>query len=60
MFEGVRKLPAGSRLVCENGKLGEPERYFELRFDHTRSGSFRDLTRVARPSRTTVGPGAGC
>jgi asparagine synthase (glutamine-hydrolysing) len=31
-------------LVCENGKLGEPERYFELRFDQTRSGSFRDLT----------------
>ena len=43
-FEGVRKLPAGSRLVWEDGNFGEPERYFELRFDQTQSGSLAELT----------------
>ncbi len=43
-YEGVYKLPAGSRLVCENGVVGEPERYFDLRFDQTRGGSFAELT----------------
>ena len=43
-FEGVRKLPAGHRLVCEGGRVGEPERYFELRFDQTRAGSLAELT----------------
>ena len=43
-FVGVRKLPAGSRLVCEGGRVGEPERYFRLRFDQTRSGSLAELT----------------
>jgi asparagine synthase (glutamine-hydrolysing) len=43
-YEGVRKLPAGCRLVCENGVVGEPERYFDLRFDRPRQGSLRDLT----------------
>ena len=43
-FMGVRKLPAGSRLVCEGGRVGEPERYFRLRFDQTRSGSLAELT----------------
>jgi asparagine synthase (glutamine-hydrolysing) len=43
-FLGVRKLPAGSRLICERGRIGEPERYFELRFDRPRSGSLAALT----------------
>ena len=43
-FEGVRKLPAGCRLVCEAGSIGEPERYFELRFDQPMTGSFAELT----------------
>ena len=43
-YEGVRKLPAGSRLVCENGRIGEPERYFELRFDRPIQGSLPELT----------------
>jgi asparagine synthase (glutamine-hydrolysing) len=43
-FDGVRKLPPGCRLVCENGRVGEPERYFELRFDQPTSGSLPELT----------------
>lgn len=43
-YEGVRKLPAGCRLVWENGVVGEPERYFDLRFDRPRHDSLRDLT----------------
>jgi len=43
-FEGVRKLPAGCRLICEDGAIGEPERYFRLRFDHPISGSLPELT----------------
>ncbi|MFW2387000.1 MAG: asparagine synthase (glutamine-hydrolyzing) [Polyangiales bacterium] len=43
-YEGVHKLPPGSRLVCENGRIGEPERYFELRFDRPISGSLPELT----------------
>lgn len=43
-FERVHKLPPGFRLVCENGKIGEPERYFELRFDQPTSGSLPELT----------------
>jgi asparagine synthase (glutamine-hydrolysing) len=43
-FEGVHKLPAGCRLVCEAGRIGEPERYFQLRFDQPASGSLADLT----------------
>jgi asparagine synthase (glutamine-hydrolysing) len=43
-FEGARKLPPGCRLVCEAGRVGEPERYFELRFDRTRAGSLPELT----------------
>jgi asparagine synthase (glutamine-hydrolysing) len=43
-FEGVRKLPAGHRLVCENGVIGEPESYFTLRFDDVREGSIEGLT----------------
>jgi asparagine synthase (glutamine-hydrolysing) len=43
-FEGVRKLPPGCRLVCENGRVGAPERYFELRFDQPTTGSFEELT----------------
>jgi asparagine synthase (glutamine-hydrolysing) len=42
-FEGVSKLPAGCRLVCEAGRLGEPERYFQLRFDQPATGSLREL-----------------
>ena len=47
-FEGVRKLPPGCRLVSENGRLGAPERYFELRFDRPVAGSFEDLTEQLR------------
>jgi asparagine synthase (glutamine-hydrolysing) len=43
-FEGVRKLPAGYRLVCEAGHIGEPERYFRLRFDRPVIGSLAELT----------------
>ena len=43
-FEGVHKLPAGCRLICENGKIGAPERYFELRFDQPTTGSLPELT----------------
>ena len=43
-FEGVRKLPAGCRLVCENGSIGEPERYFELRFDQPITGPLPEFT----------------
>ncbi len=44
-FEGVRKLPAGFRLVCERGKVQEPEPYFTLRFDEPHGGgSLEDLT----------------
>ncbi len=37
-FEGVKKLPAGHRLVCEAGVFHEPERYYRLRFDEPRDG----------------------
>ena len=43
-FEGVYKLPPGCRLVCENGRIGQPERYFELRFDQPSTGSLPELT----------------
>jgi len=43
-FEGVRKLPAGCRLICEAGRIGEPERYFQLRFDRPATGSLAELT----------------
>ena len=43
-YEGVYKLPPGCRLVCEGGRIGEPERYFELRFDRPASGSLPELT----------------
>ncbi|MGB5193337.1 MAG: asparagine synthase (glutamine-hydrolyzing) [Polyangiales bacterium] len=43
-FTGVRKLPAGSRLVCEGGRIGEPKPYFRLRFDQPRQGSLAELT----------------
>ena len=42
-FEGVRKLPAGCRLVCESGEVGAPEPYFELRFDRRAAGSPTEL-----------------
>jgi asparagine synthase (glutamine-hydrolysing) len=47
-FDGVRKLPAGSRLVSEPGRVGTPERYFQLRFDQTRRGSLFELTEELR------------
>jgi asparagine synthase (glutamine-hydrolysing) len=37
-FEGVKKLPAGHRLVCESGIIHEPEPYYRLRFDQPRRG----------------------
>ncbi|MGB5694819.1 MAG: asparagine synthase (glutamine-hydrolyzing) [Polyangiales bacterium] len=43
-YEGVKKLPAGHRLVCENGVIQEPEPYFALRFDRPREGSVEGLT----------------
>ncbi len=42
-FEGVRKLPAGHRLVCEPGRIPAPERYFDLRFDRLAAGSPAEL-----------------
>ena len=47
-FEGVHKLPAGCRLVCEAGRVGEPERYFQLRFDRPTTGSLAELTERLR------------
>ena len=47
-FEGVRKLPAGSRLVCEAGIIHEPERYFELTFAKPRTGTLAELTEELR------------
>jgi asparagine synthase (glutamine-hydrolysing) len=45
-FDGVKKLPAGHRLVCENGVVHEPEAYYRLRFDQPRNdGSVEDLKR---------------
>ncbi len=43
-FEGVKKLPPGCRMVCEPGRAGEPEPYFQLRFDEVRGGSLAALT----------------
>lgn len=43
-YEGVQKLPAGHRLVCDNGRVGEPEPYFRLRFDQPREGTVEGLT----------------
>ena len=43
-FEGVKKLPAGCRLISEAGNIGEPERYFQLRFDQPTDGSLPELT----------------
>jgi len=48
-FEGVKKLPAGHRLVCESGVIHEPEPYYTLRFDEPREvGDVEDLTRELR------------
>ncbi len=47
-YEGVKKLPMGHRLVCENGVIHEPEPYYTLRFDQPRSGSIEELTRELR------------
>ena len=43
-FEGVYKLPPGCRLVCEAGHIGDPERYFRLRFDQPSAGTLAELT----------------
>jgi asparagine synthase (glutamine-hydrolysing) len=43
-YAGVKKLPAGHRLVIENGVIHEPEPYFTLRFDKPREGSVQGLT----------------
>jgi asparagine synthase (glutamine-hydrolysing) len=43
-YAGVKKLPAGHRLVIENGVIHEPEPYFRLRFDEPREGSVQGLT----------------
>ena len=43
-FAGVNKLPAGSRLVCEGGRVNEPKPYFRLRFDRPITGSLPELT----------------
>ena len=42
-FEGVRKLPAGHRLVVQDGVVHAPEPYFELRFDRPRRSHVADL-----------------
>ena len=47
-YEGVKKLPMGHRLICENGVVHEPEPYYTLRFDETRPGSIEDLTHELR------------
>ncbi|MGB8328631.1 MAG: asparagine synthase (glutamine-hydrolyzing), partial [Polyangiales bacterium] len=65
-FEGVSKLPAGCRLVCESGRVAEPERYFELRFDRQRTepvaelierlrGQLEDAVRVRMVSDVPLG-----
>ena len=48
-FEGVRKLPAGHRLISEGGVVHEPEPYYTLRFDQPRKGGdVEELTRELR------------
>jgi asparagine synthase (glutamine-hydrolysing) len=48
-FEGVKKLPAGHRLVCESGVFHEPERYYRLCFDQPRDdGDINALTEQLR------------
>ncbi len=47
-FEGVHKLPAGSRLICEAGIVHEPEPYFQLSFAQPRQDSLSDLTAELR------------
>ena len=47
-FEGVLKLPAGNRLVCEAGTVHEPEPYFELSFAKPRTGTLSELTEELR------------
>lgn len=44
-YRGVKKLPAGHRLICESGVIREPEPYFTLRFDEPREGVAEALTR---------------
>lgn len=47
-FENVKKLPAGHRLICEDGVIHEPEPYYTLRFDQPRTGEVQDLTQELR------------
>jgi asparagine synthase (glutamine-hydrolysing) len=47
-YQGVKKLPMGHRLVCENGLVHEPEPYFALRFDEPRDGTVEELTHELR------------
>lgn len=47
-FEGACKLPAGHRLICDDGRVGEPEPYFALEFGRPRSGSSQALTEELR------------
>ena len=47
-YEGVKKLPMGYRLVCENGVVHEPEPYYRLHFNEPRDGSVEDLTQQLR------------
>ncbi|MDH3726066.1 MAG: asparagine synthase (glutamine-hydrolyzing) [Myxococcales bacterium] len=47
-FEGVKKLPAGHWLVCENGVIHETEPYFALRFDEPHTGTVKELTQELR------------
>ena len=48
-FQGVKKLRAGHRLVCEGGVVHEPEPYYTLRFDRPREVSHvQELTHELR------------
>jgi asparagine synthase (glutamine-hydrolysing) len=51
-FEGVKKLPAGHRLVCEGGVIHEPEPYYSLRFDQPHVVG--DVERLTQELRDTV------
>ncbi len=61
LYEGVRRLPAGHRLVLEAGRL-RTERWWEVRYRESEAGSRRELTaRLREEVLAAVGrAAAGC
>jgi asparagine synthase (glutamine-hydrolysing) len=44
LFKGIRRLPPGCKLIFEKGKK-TIERYWQISFEHKRSGNVQDLER---------------